>query len=141
MRFALQTDYALRTLMFVASRNERVKIDEVASLFGISRTHVAKVVNQLARLGYLRSIRGVDGGIELGAPPEQITVGEVVTAFEGGMHLLDCTGMDGVCVIEGFCKLKTVLSEAERLQLDYLHSVTLADVLPTKRQLAKVAAK
>ncbi len=140
MRLALQTDYALRTLMFLATRGERGTTDDVAGLFGISRAHVAKVVNQLARHGYIRSIRGVGGGIELSRPADQIRVGEVVVAFEGPMHLLDCVSMQDVCIIEKFCKLKNVLAKAEQLQLDYLNSVTLADVIPTKRQLARTSS-
>lgn len=139
MRLALQTDYALRTLMFLATRGERCTIDAVAELFGISRAHVAKVVNQLARLGFIRSVRGVGGGIELSRPADQIAIGEVVVAFEGPMHLLDCVGMDEVCIVEKFCKLKNVLAQAERVQIEYLNSVTLADVVPTKRQLAGIA--
>ncbi|RMD82323.1 MAG: Rrf2 family transcriptional regulator [Candidatus Dadabacteria bacterium] len=139
MRLSLQTDYALRTLMFLASRGQRATIDDVASLFGISRAHVAKVVHQLAKQGYVRSIRGVGGGIELARAPDAIVIGDVVSSFEGPMHLLDCVAMDDVCAIERFCKLKGVLAEAERLQTEYLNGITLADVLPTKRQLAKVA--
>ncbi len=139
LKLALQTDYALRTLMFLATRGTRARIDDVAALFGISRAHVAKVVNQLARQGYVRSIRGVGGGIELSRPPAEICVGDVIAAFEGPMHLLDCVGMDDVCVIEKFCKLKGVLAEAERIQQEYLRSVTLADVIPTKRQLARIS--
>lgn len=139
MKLALQTDYALRTLMLLGSRDRRATIDDVAGLFQISRAHVAKVVNQLARLGYVRSVRGVGGGIELARPADTIKIGEVVLAFEGNMHLLDCVGMDNVCIIEDFCKLKTVLAEAERVQLDYLNRVTLADVLPSERQLVRVS--
>jgi Rrf2 family nitric oxide-sensitive transcriptional repressor len=140
MRLALQTDYALRTLMYLAAQETRATVDEVAGLFGISRAHVAKVVNQLSRLGFIRSIRGVGGGIELSRSPGDIAVGEVIKAFEGNMHLLDCTGSDGVCVIESFCKLKTVLSEAERIQIEYLNSVTLEQVLPTKRQVQQIGS-
>lgn len=139
MRLALQTDYALRTLMVLATKQQRTRIDDIATLFGISRDHVAKVVNQLARLGFARSIRGVGGGVELGRPADQISVGEIIVAFEGPMHLLDCVAMDNVCAIEKFCKLKGVLAEAERLQLEYLESVSLADILPTKRQLSVVS--
>jgi Rrf2 family nitric oxide-sensitive transcriptional repressor len=53
------------------------------------------------------------------------------------MHLLECVGTDGVCVIESFCKLKRVLADAEDLQMNYLDRITLADVLPTKRQLTR----
>lgn len=126
--------------MFLAARGERCTIDAVAELFGISRAHVAKVVSQLARFGYIRSVRGIGGGIELSRPADQIAVGEVIVAFEGPMHLLDCVGMGDVCIVEKFCKLKNVLAKAERVQLEYLNSVTLADVVPTKRQLAGISS-
>jgi Rrf2 family transcriptional regulator, nitric oxide-sensitive transcriptional repressor len=135
MQLTTQTDYALRTLMFLATRSERSNVADVANLFGISVHHVAKVVNQLARFGYLRSVRGVGGGIEMSRRPEDIRVGEIIERFEGNQHLLDCIGSAGVCSIQSFCRLKGVLAEAERLQRDYLNSVTLADVMPTRLQL------
>lgn len=140
MQLTTQTDYALRTLMFLATRTGRSNVADVAQLFGISVHHVAKVVNQLARFGYLRSVRGVGGGIEMARQPEDIRVGEVIECFEGNQHLLDCIGTSNVCSIQSFCRLKGVLAEAERVQRDYLHSVTLADVLPTRAQLDGVAS-
>jgi Rrf2 family nitric oxide-sensitive transcriptional repressor len=124
--------------MYLAAIPERATIRQVADLFRISADHVAKVVQQLNRLGYVRSVRGVGGGIELGRPATEIRVGEVIAAFEGSVHLLECVGRDGVCVVEDFCKLKRVLAEAERLQREYLNGVTLHDVLPTRRQLRSV---
>ncbi|MCG6154597.1 RrF2 family transcriptional regulator [Rubinisphaera margarita] len=138
MQFTMQTDFALRTLMYLATRTERAKVADVAELFGISVHHVAKVVNLLARYGYVRSIRGIGGGIELASLPEEIRLGEVVERFEGDLHLLDCISRDEVCIIQSFCRLKGILAEAERIQLEYLNSVTLADVAPTRRQLARV---
>jgi Rrf2 family nitric oxide-sensitive transcriptional repressor len=96
---------------------------------------VAKVVNPLARLGFARSIRGVGGGVELARSPDEISVGEVMLAFEGNMQLLECTGQENVCAIESFCKLRGVLVEAERIQMEYLRGVTLREVLPTRRQV------
>ncbi len=137
MKLSLQTDFALRTLMLLATWQRRVTVAEIAGFFGISQAHVARVVNLLARHGFIRSIRGVGGGIELHRSPESITVGEVIAAFEGNLHLLDCVGGEGFCVIESFCKLRGVLRQAERVQWDYLNSVTLRDVLPTSRQLQR----
>ena len=140
MRLTTHTDYALRTLMYLATIGTRSTAAHVADLYGVSQHHMAKVVNQLARLGYVRSIRGIGGGIELAKQPEEILLGEVVEAFEGNMHLLDCVVTDDVCAIQSFCKLKGVLAEAERVQIDYLNSVTLAEVAPTKRQYGRVAS-
>jgi Rrf2 family transcriptional regulator, nitric oxide-sensitive transcriptional repressor len=130
MQLSLQTDYSLRTLMFLAVQPGRRRVAEIAAFFGISEGHVAKVVNHLARMGYIRSIRGVGGGIELARSPGEITIGEVVALVEGQTHLLDCVGMENVCVIERSCKLKGVLAKAERIQREYLNSVRLSDVLP-----------
>jgi Rrf2 family nitric oxide-sensitive transcriptional repressor len=126
--------------MYLAARSGRATVADVAGLFGISAHHVAKCVNQLARYGYIRSVRGIGGGIELAQLPESIRLGEVVERFEGNLHLLDCVATENLCAIQPFCKLKGVLAEAERLQVEYLNSVTLADVAPTRRQLAQTQA-
>ena len=138
MKLTIQTDYALRTLMFLATRSSRAKVGDIAQLFGISVHHVAKVVNLLAREGYIHTTRGVGGGIELAKQPKEIVVGEVIATMEADMHLLSCVGDDDSCVIHAFCKLKGVLAEAERVQREYLDSITLADVVPTQRQLDRV---
>lgn len=140
MRLTTQTDFALRTLMFLVASDRRTTAAEVAQWYGISVHHVAKVMNQLSRLGYVRSIRGIGGGVELARRPEDIRLGELIEAFEGHMHLLDCVASESdVCVIQSFCKLRTALAEAERVQLEYLNTLTLRDVTPTTRQLRTVA--
>ncbi len=136
MRLALQTDYALRTLLFLATRTGRTTVLDVAEFFGISAHHVGKVVHQLGRLGYVRNRRGPGGGIELARPVGEITVGRVVLDFEGNAHLLECVGTPGVCAIQPGCTLRAVLAEAERLQMDYLNSVTLEGLLPRPLDLA-----
>ena len=125
MKLTTQTDYALRTLMYLATRSTRANVADIASLFNISVNHVAKVVNLLARFGFIHSTRGVGGGIELAMQPEEISVGDVIEKIEGDLHLLACVGGDESCTIHSFCKLKGVLAEAERVQRDYLNSVTL----------------
>jgi Rrf2 family transcriptional regulator, nitric oxide-sensitive transcriptional repressor len=144
MRLALQTDYSLRTLMFLAARPGRQTVSGVAGFFQISETHVGKVVNQLVQLGYVRSTRGIGGGLELAKPPDEISIGAVVQAVEGNVHLLECVGTDDVCVIQRHCKLRTVLDRAERIQFEYLNSVRLSDVLPfgtPTRNLARPALR
>jgi Rrf2 family nitric oxide-sensitive transcriptional repressor len=129
MRLALHTDYALRTLLYLAGNPGRANAAQVAEFYRISKDHVAKVVQTLVRQGYVRSIRGIGGGIELAKRPEEIRVGQVIQGCEGNMHLLDCVGIENVCVIQPGCRLKSVLAKAERIQLEYLQSVKLSELL------------
>ena len=130
MRLSLQTDYALRFLMYLGTRPGRVTIADVADFFRISKDHLAKVTQRMVQLGYVRSIRGINGGIELARDLEAVSVGQVIRDFEGAMHYLECVGAEtNVCVIQPGCELKKVFAEAERLQWEYLDSVMLASVV------------
>ncbi len=140
MSLSLQTDYALRTLIYLAGRPDRTNIARIAEFYAISKDHVSKVVQQLSRLGYVRTIRGVGGGVELARQAEDIFIGEVVLAFEGNMHLLECVATDGVCSIQPACGLRGVLAEAERRQVAYLNSVRLSDVVVPGGQLVELSA-
>ena len=138
MRLALYTDYALRTLIYLAANPGRARVADVASFYDISKDHVAKAVRQLVRLQYVRSIRGVGGGVELGRPADSISVGEVIIAFEGRLQFLQCVSSDGVCVIQPNCRLRHVLAEAERIQTEYLNDVLLSDIVKPEETLVSL---
>lgn len=140
MSLALQTDYALRVLIYLVMRPGRATASNVATYFDISAHHVSKSVHQLARLGFVRSLRGAGGGIELAKPAEEINVGEIIHQFEGSrMHLLECVEVDNVCVIQPSCRLRSVLAEAERRQMDHLRSVNLSDLVQPGEQLVQLS--
>jgi Rrf2 family nitric oxide-sensitive transcriptional repressor len=137
MRLSLYTDYALRTLLYLATRAERVTVAEVASFYGISEPHLGKVVHQLGRLGLVRNERGPRGGVRLAVGLETLTVGQVVRAFETSTHLLECVGTADVCVIQPGCRLRGVMAEAEQRMLEYLDTVRLGDLLPSAGSLTE----
>ena len=130
IRLNLATDYALRTLLLLASRpGETVTTADVAAFYRISADHVGKVVAQLAHAGYLHAGRGRRGGLRLVTPPERISVGEVVELFEGRVALLECVDTEDVCVIQPTCRLRHLLSDAGRRLVEELNRVTLADLI------------
>jgi Rrf2 family nitric oxide-sensitive transcriptional repressor len=141
MKLALHTDYALRTLLYLATERGRATVGELADFYGISVNHLGKVVHQLGRLGYVRNVRGPGGGIELRREAVGISVGEVVRDFEGAnIHLLECVDKPGVCVIQPGCALRGVLAEAERLQMEYLDGVTLESLRPAQGGIVTLKA-
>jgi Rrf2 family transcriptional regulator, nitric oxide-sensitive transcriptional repressor len=136
MRLALHTDYGLRVLMFLTGKSARTTISQIAEFFGISKDHVAKVVQRLARLGYLRSQRGMKGGLQLARDPQGIPIGQVIRDLEGQTGLLDCVHAEtNICVIQPGCRLRGVLRRAEEIQLAYLDSITLQDVVSEEMAL------
>jgi len=126
VRLTRYTDYAMRVLLYVGARPDRLcSIAEISRAYGISQNHLMKVVHDLGKAGYIASARGRFGGIRLGRPPEEIGVGAVVRHTEEGFDLADCGG----CIIAPACGLTGALREALAAFMAVLDSYTLADLL------------
>jgi len=70
MRLTRYTDYAMRVLIYLAARpGQLCSIREIARAYGVSQSHLMKVVNDLVNAGYLTSARGRFGGIRLARDP------------------------------------------------------------------------
>ena len=129
MRLTLYTDYSLRVLLYLASREgQTVTISELAGFYKVSRNHLVKVVHELGLNGYIQTTRGKNGGIRLNKPAAEIVIGEVVRKTEPDFDLLECFNPAiNQCVISRACDLKSVLYEARASFLSVLDKYTLAD--------------
>lgn len=129
MRLTRYTDYALRTLIYVGLHEpQQSSIAEIARAYGISESHLTKVVHQLGRLGLIRTIRGRGGGMRLAKSPAEIVVGAVVRQTEEDLALVECFA-SGACAITAPCRLRRSLGEALAAFLAVLDGYTLADLL------------
>jgi len=123
--------------MYLTAREGRSNIGEIADYFGISKDHLAKVAQRLAKEGFVRSIRGIGGGLELAVAPAELSLGEVIERIEGSLHLLDCVAVSDICRIQPACALRGVLAKAEQVQSEYLRSVKLSDIVQPAADLVQ----
>ncbi|MGS0630429.1 Rrf2 family transcriptional regulator, partial [Photorhabdus asymbiotica] len=84
-------------------------MSEVTDVYGVSRNHMVKIINQLSHLGLVDAVRGKNGGIRLGKPAKDIRIGHVVRALEP-LSLVNCS--QEPCHITSACRLKVVLNQA-----------------------------
>lgn len=130
MRLSEYTDYTLRVLMYCAAHRDRlVTIGELAEQHGLSKNHLMKVVNDLARQGLLETTRGRGGGLRLLAEPETICIGDVVRATENDFRLVECfDATTNACTLTPSCRLKHLFDEALAGYFRALDGATLADM-------------
>ena len=133
MRLTQWTDYTLRVLMYCAAtegREQPVTTTEVAEGYGISRSHLMKIVQQLSAQGLLDTTRGRGGGMRLMRPAAAINIGAVVRATETDFNLVECFDpATDQCRLSSHCGLKGVLWQAMQAFLAVLDGVTLADLM------------
>lgn len=144
MRLTTRTNLAMRALMFCAVNADRVmRRQEVSDACAGSGNHLAQVIHQLGRKGYLRTIRGRAGGVQLARAPAEITVGQVFRDFEGSLPYTDCIGPSegGTgerCPLIGHCRLTCTLAEALAAFYARLDRTTLADLVEGNRPLETI---
>ncbi|GAA0303021.1 RrF2 family transcriptional regulator [Rhodovulum strictum] len=130
MRLTKFSDYALRALLFAASRpGERVTVEETAQLFGISRMHLKKVVMFLSAEGYVSALRGHHGGFMLALAPEQINLGVLLRKTEPDFGMVECFQAENMCPITRGCRLAGVVNEGVAAFIAAFDRYTLADIL------------
>ena len=127
MKLTSYTDYALRTLMYLAMNRDRlVTIQDVADAHRIAKNHLTKVVHQLGMLGLVETVRGRNGGLRLGREPSEIRVGDVVRSTESDFFIAECFDPEKPgCIYSTSCALKGVLGRANAAFLGVLDGVTL----------------
>lgn len=130
MRLTAFTDYGLRMLMRMASAPDRAfSTAELAEEFGLSRNHLAKIMQRLAGAGLIQTRRGGGGGAELARPANEIRLGTIIRLLEEGQPLVECLSADGgACNLTPRCRLKARLRSAEIAFLSELDQSTLADI-------------
>ena len=135
MKLNLFSDYSLRVLMYGALKGKSFQLEEVTKAYGISRHHLAKVVQRLAQLGYLETRRGRNGGITLARAPHEIRIGRLVRETEQQPAILECFDpATNTCPIHGSCQLKGIIGQALQEFYDALDRHTLHDTVSGPHQ-------
>lgn len=139
MHLTMQTDYALRTLIFLGTRpGEIVSVQAIAEAYGISTHHLAKVAKQLVRDGLVEGHRGHAGGLRLARKALRVRVGDVVRAFEPGLDLVECFRPDGQCPIAPACRLSRALETARKAFMDVLDATTIGSLVENAPRLIRL---
>jgi Rrf2 family protein len=99
---------------------------EIASFLKASEAHLSKVLQRLAKSGFVTSVRGPKGGFMLSGPPEEITLLEIYEAIDGPLGDTRC--LLGAPVCDGHCIMGDVLCEVNRLVARRLSETKIAEV-------------
>ncbi|MGI6117326.1 MAG: RrF2 family transcriptional regulator [Bilifractor sp.] len=92
MKISTKGRYALRMMVDIAQNNtgEPVSIRDISERQNISVKYLEQIVSALVRAGYLRSIRGPQGGYMLAKKPSEYTAGDILRVTEGNLHPVEC---------------------------------------------------
>lgn len=140
MRVTIKTNMAMRGLMACAVNQGRtLRKHDLARAINASEGHMAVVIDELGRLGFLTTVRGRTGGFHLRVAAKEISVGKVFRLFEGGVPVAECFDRQAnTCPLWSCCRLETSLSETLEAFFATLDPVSLADLGKGNAGLARI---
>ena len=124
-----EADYAVRALLFIAAKNERVPASAVYSSVKAPRSFMRKILQVLSREKVLVSEKGRAGGFRLARKPEETSLLTVVEAFGGRKSRGGCPFDGRACGNYGFCGLRGKLGEIEERIFEKLGKTSLKNLL------------
>ena len=134
MKLSTQADYAVRAVYELALHEPGAVLHtgDIAAAQHIPCGRLAKVVQDLARAGLVRTQRGQQGGVMLARSPEHITVRQVYEAAEGPILLCRCSQRVEPCG-DDVCDTHDFWSGVEKLLTEELQTVTFAALTGSRR--------
>ena len=132
MKISTRGRYALRMMLDIATNDhgEPVRIKDIAARQDISVKYLEQIVSVLTKAGYVKSIRGPQGGYRLARDPAEITLADVLSLTEGSLHAVACLEhAPNRCARCETCITLPAWEGLERTVQSYLSSVTLQSLL------------
>lgn len=132
MKISTRGRYALRLMLDLAlnSQDQYVTIKSISERQDISNKYLEQIITALSRAGYVKSIRGAQGGYKLARPAEEYTVGMVLRLIEGSLAPVAC--MDDTpnkCPRSNDCVTLDIWKKLNDAINDVVDNITLADLV------------
>jgi Rrf2 family protein len=120
MQFNSTTDYAIRTVVFLAIQGKITTSAKIANRTAIPRNYQLKVMEPLVREGILQRIQGVKGGFCLGREATNITLYDIIRTIEKTVHISRCMDDEDCCSLHAtaYCPVRSLY---ERIEVDLEH--------------------
>ena len=130
MQLNVTTDYAVRTVLYLATKKDYASSTEISKAMGIPHAYVLKLTKTLRDADIISEKRGAKGGFTLKADPDQLTLLDILLKFEKTMIINKCLEKDGHCsrCAQPYCNVRKLLVKVQA-QVGAALSVKISDFL------------
>jgi len=138
MKISTKGRYAVRLMLDIALNQdvEPVRLKDSAERQDISVKYLEQIISVLVKAGYVRSIRGPQGGYKLAKAPSEYTVKMVLTQVEGSLAPVSCLDDEvNTCERQGNCVTLKLWTELYDAINGVLEKYTIADLMEWSKNI------
>ena len=144
MKVSTKGDYGVRALIELTHHYGEPKptqSGEIAARQSIPESYLEQLLTTLRRAGFIRSVRGPQGGHALIRDPDTLPVSEVIVALEGSILPIDCLDEASACSKGGGCAQRDMWEAVREAILGVLDTTTIADLAERDRAVSEGGAR
>ncbi len=136
MKVSTKGDYGVRALVELAHHfgEGPVQSAGIASRQEIPEPYLDQLLTTLRRAGFIRSVRGPQGGHALIREPHDVKLSEVLVSLEGSLAPIACVDDPDACTKDGGCVQREVWVQVRDATQEILESVSIGDLADKERQ-------
>ena len=138
MKISTKGRYALRLMLDIALNDAKtpVRIKDIAERQQISDKYLEQIVSSLNKAGFVKSLRGPQGGYRLTKKPEEYTVGMILRLIEGSLAPVACLDDDiNNCTRADRCPTLILWEKLYDAISEVVDNITLADLISWKKNM------
>ena len=141
MQLRLETDYAIRCLLYLADGHDGASSSQIGEEIGLSQIYAQKILSNLRSKGFVLVTRGSRGGYSLARTPADIQILDVISKIEGTIAINRCIEPDRFCSRNAtdYCKMHKFYKDVQALLERIFGGVSLQDVMEENYKLPVVA--
>ena len=126
LKLTKKVEYALISLVHISEQEDGVNSSArtIAEKYLIPREVLAKILQQLASLQMIKSIKGPQGGYQLSCDVNSINIFDFIEMLEGPVGLVDCMISHSCSQLE-CCTIKDPLMKINSKIIKTLKNITL----------------
>ncbi len=132
MKITTKSHYGLMAMCELARRygQKPVSVRQIAELQNCSNSYMEQIFALLKKAGLIQSNRGAYGGYTLTKPPEEISMGEIITTLEGPIGFTDCSsGDESNCSNQHNCSSQAFWQELHENINNFLEEKKLSEFI------------
>ncbi|PPK60952.1 BadM/Rrf2 family transcriptional regulator [Malaciobacter marinus] len=131
MLLTKKSEYALLSLISIARSDKPKNVDVLSKELNISKSFLAKIMQNLAKQDIVVSHRGVNGGFALKKSYDKLTILEITTAAEERIpSVFECSPSVNSCPsdVANTCTIWPLLNNLQNKINVFLKDLTLKDI-------------
>lgn len=139
MKISTRGRYSLRLMLDLAQHNtgEYISLRDISQRQDISIKYLEQIVGVLSKVGFLKSVRGANGGYRLAKKPSEYTIGSILRTSEGDLAPVAClVDSPNQCPRYGQCATIQFWTGLYDVINNYVDSYTLQDLLDRHMEFA-----